>query len=109
MRWKKATYSIMSIRNIATTAKIPASSLYVPTNKSAPKVHTITVITAFVNKFIFILEIILIRSRKQGNSQLHINGLQAVTPHLYRTKIRLISVTAKYFAKNFQFAIIGKI
>lgn len=64
--------------------------------------HTITVITIFVNRFIFILEIILIRSRKQGNLQLHTNGLQAITPHLYRTKVRIIFVTAKYFTRKLQ-------
>ena len=82
-----------------------------PTNKSAPKVHTITVITIFVNRFIFIFIFYWkqFNSRKQGNSQLHINGLQGIAPHLYRTKVRIILVTAKYFAKNFQFAIIQKI
>ena len=58
----------MSIRNIATTAKIPASSLYTPENKSAPKMHAITVTTIFVNRFDFIIRNVLLFPASKENS-----------------------------------------
>lgn len=99
----------MSIKNIATTANTPASSLYVPANKSAPKMHTIIVIINFVNKFKLIIRNVLLLPASKESSQLHIKDLQGVTPLLYSTKIQLIFITAKHFTRKINLRLLEKI